>query len=357
MDAHPNKQLAQFPPQQEAAMSHPTVLRVQPLYEKPGPRRISIEQSAAHNARTGGNIAHVDAHRIQNNVVLLGTGDINKDVSPLLLEYPRASKTGPIAGEVIITANKDFFETLSDEKRTQWAKDSLDWAIAEFDYNSKGKVVSCIWHRDEEAEHLHIIVVPIVTCTTGNQYRQKITTKINYSKVLGKPRGGEKDIPPSERLWGKKQTSYADFIAERGHQLVRGVKNRRWRKHISPAEHRQKTAKAMENFQQRLDNLELEGTVTKKEVFQYTAHQISKLTSEMKKTINAQENRLEALQQVINEAAKTLQCEHPSQLSQYVKHLTIGITSIQHNPEELAQKGKAIEKSYLESEAAKEKQK
>lgn len=335
-------------------MSHPTVLRVQPLYEKSGPGKISIHQSAVHNARIGGDIAHVDKIRQNKNKTLLGSGDIVKDVTPLLTQYPKASKKGPVAGEIIITANKDFFISLSEEERYKWAKDSLAWAVTEFDGNNKGKVVSCIWHRDEEAEHLHIIVVPIIDSVSGNQYHRKTIKKINYSRVLGKPRGGEKNIPPSERLWGKKQTSYAEYMGEMGHQLIRGVKNRHWRKHTSPAEYRQKIAAEMEGFEQRLDNLELDGKITKKEAVQYAAREIAKYTSEMEKTVDAQKNLIEALEQIIHDTALSLRCSNASQLSKYARHLAIGIASIQSNPEELAQEGKEIEDTWLQKETTKE---
>lgn len=320
----------------------PAVLRVQPLYLKASSRRVSVKQAADHNARIGGDIAHIDATRTHLNQVMLGSGDIEADVLSFAQDYPRASKNGPVAGEIIATVHQDYFTDLSEEQRQKWAADSLAWALAEFDGNKKGKVVSCVWHRDEEAEHLHIIVVPIVECVSGNQYRKETITKINYAGVLGKPRVGEKGIPPAERLWGRKQTSYATFMADKGHKLVRGVKNRAWRKHKSPAQLRHELAQIIENLGREILNTPDGGMVARQKAIQYIIAQVTGGTAELRRELEATTNRAEALEQIVTEVSRMLGCETPAQLPQQARYLVYGLGCMDYFPQEVASEGRKI---------------
>lgn len=75
---------------------------------------------------------------------MLGSVNIEDDVLPDVQEYPRSSKNGPVAGEIIATVHQDYFASSNEEQRQKWAEDSLAWALAEFDGKKKGKMVSSV---------------------------------------------------------------------------------------------------------------------------------------------------------------------------------------------------------------------
>ncbi len=329
---------------------HSTVLRVQPLYEKSGPRKHSVKQAAEHNARKGGDLEHIDKSRTHLNEVLLGYCDIEKDVEDALKQYPRASKNGPVAGEIMMTANKEFFENLSEHERRKWAIHSLEWALNEFDNKGSGKVVSCHWHRDEEAEHLHITVVPIADCVVGNQHSKKTVRKINYAAVLGKPRGGEKDLPPSERRWGKKQTSYAEHMAAWGHSLVRGVKNRQNRKHKSPSTYRAELAKNLKTTTDDLVNAPQGSLVPKEKALAAAKAHCKTWQENAQRILNSAKNRVEVLEQILEDVAKTIGCPSSAELPQYAKELAHGLEYMAIKPQNVVAKGKQLLREEAEQE-------
>ena len=299
-------------------MSTPVVLRVVPIYEK-GRKQI-LTKTAGHNARTGGDLRHVDSSRTYLNRVLIGTGDDVTDVMAIVNQYPRSSRKGPIAGELVLTASEKYFREKSEAYKEQWAMDSLAWAIQEFGVE---RIAGCHWHRDEKAEHLHIPVVPVATTTIGNQHRQETITAINYSAVLGKPPGGESGLPPSERRWGKRQTGYAEFMASRGHNLIRGVRNRRlvnkapnaWKKEIELFyEGLIQKFKAMPDDGSRIE-------FSKAEIAKFIVAQVEQKTQDWVGEKQALLNQAEAVQQLLNDAAAALGCPNPAHLAQYASDL------------------------------------
>ena len=299
-------------------MSTPTVLRVQPVYEKTNGQKRTLAKTDGHNHRKDGDLKHVDPSRTHLNRTLLGTNDIVADVQNITNQYARSSKKGPICGELILTANADFFEKLSEAEKVKWAKDSLAWAIAEFDGKGQGRVANCTWHRDEKAEHLHIVVVPVASTVTGNQHRQNTITAINYSAVLGKPPGGEKNIPPAERRWGLKQTNYANFMAEMGHDLIRGVRNRKL-KNKTPTEWQIELNARFVNLIEQIESMPDRGKIefSKQEIVQFIMAQIDSKTHDLTSDQKALSNQVQSLQQALTDSAQLLGCPTPSYLPQY----------------------------------------
>ena len=321
-------------------MSTPVVLRVQPVYEKTAGRKRTLTKTRDHNSRLNGDLRHVDSNRTHLNQVLLGTGDVVTDVQVIASQYVRSSKSGPIAGEIILTANRKYFRGKSEAEREKWAKDTLTWAIQEFDGKGQGRVASCHWHRDEGAEHLHITVVPVATTTVGNQYSRKTVTAINYSAVLGKPPGGEKHLPPDQRRWGLKQTSYAEFMASCGHDLIRGVRNRK-AVNKSPSEWRAEVGRFYDGLIQQFKNMPNDGSrleFSKAEIADYIVDQVHSQTEEQQSV----KNKAEALQQLLNDAANAIGCPNVAQLAQYAGDVQTGLKSRKWSCEKAAKEGAEI---------------
>ena len=320
-------------------MSTPVVLRVAPIYERG--RKQTLAKTAGHNARTDGDLRHVDSSRTPLNRVLMGTGNDVADVQAIAGGYPRSSNNGPIAGELILTASKNYFRDKSEAYKEQWAMDSLAWVIQEF---GAERVAGCHWHRDEGAEHLHVPIVPIATTVIGNQHLKKTIIAINYSAVLGKPPGGESGLPPSERRWGKRQTGYAEFMASRGHNLIRGVRNR---KIVNQAPHEWKKEVELfyEGLTQKFKAMPDDGSraeFSKAEIAKFIVAQVAQKTRDWtgeKKTLL---NQAEAVQQLLNDASRALGCLNPAQLGTYAADVQTGLKSRKWSCEKAAREGAEI---------------
>lgn len=325
-------------------MSTPAVLRVQPVYEKTKGQKHTLAKTRDHNSRLGGDLRHVDSSRTHLNQVLLGTGDVATDVHEIAAGYSRSSKNGPIAGEIIMTAKGKFFRGLSEAEKEAWARDSLAWAIREFDKSGAGIVASCHWHRDEGAEHLHLVVVPVATTTKGNQYHRKTVTEINYSAVLGKPPGGEKHLPPDQRRWGLKQTSYAEYMASCGHDLIRGVRNRK-AVNKTPAEWRKEVELFYEDLMKKFKTMPDDGSridFSRAEISKFIVEQVAQRTVDLSGERQNILNKAEAIQQLLNDTATAMGCQNPAQIAQYAGDIQTGLKSRKWSCEKAAKEGADI---------------
>jgi len=59
---------------------------------------------------------------------------------------------------ILVTAEKDFFDKLSDEEQKDFFKESYEYLKEEYGENN---IVSAIVHMDEKTPHLHVSVVPL----------------------------------------------------------------------------------------------------------------------------------------------------------------------------------------------------
>ena len=210
--------------------THAAVLRVEPV------KMTSLAGRAAHNNRSerpsfrSDGRPHVDANRAALNQVLHGSGNAIKDVEAILEKYQMASKRSKnVAAELIITANKEYFDSISPDWRKgkytiefeQWIKQSKAFLEAEF---GEG-VASIDLHMDETAPHIHAIVVPVCTYEQGYRHGSKEVTKVHYNRVFGDDakviqQAREAENPELTKL-GKLQTKYAKSVENLG--LKRGL--------------------------------------------------------------------------------------------------------------------------------------
>lgn len=151
----------------------------------------------AHRVRKGGDLGHVDRERSGLNKRLIGDEDwanaAQRDIKEMtqemfaaelaylerrkdrkairkrLAEGPkdpwRASRHGPLR-EVILTANKDWFETTGDSdelfnsrREEDFERVAVDWLQANFGND----VIHARADRDEQAYHIHAVILPRTT--------------------------------------------------------------------------------------------------------------------------------------------------------------------------------------------------
>lgn len=136
-----------------------TVLRVAPL------KKSDIKPSSLHQERSVDEaFANYDINKSYLNRVLIGSGDIQKDVFDIVERYkhhPQAS----ICGEIVLSASPEYFDSISPEWRKGIFTPEMEkWIKAQEDYlcNKYGEgVASMVLHLDEKTPHIHAMVIPI----------------------------------------------------------------------------------------------------------------------------------------------------------------------------------------------------
>jgi hypothetical protein len=151
-------------------MPHPIVIRIEKLSS-----RAQIGARSAHNHRDHA-AASSDPLREDWNQLLLGSDDTLADVEAAL-----AAVDGPIrsnavlAVEMIITANAEWFR--ADAARTDAFRDRCMEQLQE---RYGDRLVSAIYHLDEDAPHMHAVIVPTETKPRGQ-------VKLNARGEFGGP--------------------------------------------------------------------------------------------------------------------------------------------------------------------------
>lgn len=227
----------------------------------------------AHRLRKGGDLGHVDRQRSGLNNRLLGPTDwakqaqheINqmaqeafaaeleyherrkdqKAIKKRLAEGPRnpwrASRHGPLR-EMILTANRDWFEDtddsgqlFDDKKKAGREKEFERLAVSWLQENFGSDVIHARADRDEQAYHIHAVIMPRTTvCKYGVECRQL-----------------QPSIHPMIRDYEAAQDSVGQHFAEIG--LVRGERRKQAirdalnngkeppakRRHVRPSQWRQ----------------------------------------------------------------------------------------------------------------------
>lgn len=170
---------------------YPVVLRFEGM--TPG----DLAGYEAHRLRKGGDLGHVDRQRSGLNQRLLGANDWaetaqleiqeirqemfaaeldylerrkdRKAIKQRLAEGPRdpwrASRHGPLR-EVILTANKDWFDATEDssemfnsQRETNFERAAVEWLKTNFGDD----VIHARADRDEQAYHIHAVILPRTT--------------------------------------------------------------------------------------------------------------------------------------------------------------------------------------------------
>jgi hypothetical protein len=205
--------------------SYQVVLRVAPVktvYELHG--------ATAHQKRRGDLKESIDTARSHLNEELIGTGDPEKDVVNLLPNYQKAHEKSALCAEMILTANREYFDKISPEWRKgiytdeflKWKSETVKWLKKEFPV-----IASLNLHMDEEAPHFHAFILPVATKIINYRRGSKEVTRIRYNDVFGDTaqqiNAARKAKNSELTKLGRMQTSYANAMRETG--LKRGIKN------------------------------------------------------------------------------------------------------------------------------------
>jgi len=157
---------------------------------------VQIGVVAAHNARTHP-CKSADPNRIHLNQVLVGTGDVLADAKTAIARVDGpVRKNGVLAIEIILTARASWFTevlTRCDEFRDR----SID--MSKLRYGDR--LVSAYWHLDEDAPHLHLVIVPLelkpngklkLNCRAAFGTAEALRTLQDWAGELGAPLGLER---------------------------------------------------------------------------------------------------------------------------------------------------------------------
>lgn len=192
---------------------------------------------------------HIDAERTQFNRVLWGSGDVVGDVTAMKAKYKLAHKDTTTCAEIVLTAKAEWFNEISPQWRegifTPQMQNWIDCNLAFLKSTSIG-FANAVLHLDEEAPHIHAMVVPVATY--GIRFRRggKDVTRIAYSELFGDTQqliNLSHVLENSEMTkLGRLQTTYANAMASTG--LERGIRNSNV-KHVTPGEHRKRINKKL----------------------------------------------------------------------------------------------------------------
>lgn len=218
-------------------MGHPVVLRVEPVKSITSLSRAQSHWNRHHLED------HIDSSRSKFNKILVGTGSPSVDVLVSSEKFRMANRRGAIAADLICSAGKDYFL----ENFPGWENDSsilAPWIEANMKFlkNKYGAgLSSAVLHLDEEAPHIHAMIVPLVETKIKNRYGERIETRINYTKLFGdSPKvllEARKSGSSDDTKLGRLQTEYAQSM---GHlNLERGIRKSN-KKHIKPREYRER---------------------------------------------------------------------------------------------------------------------
>jgi hypothetical protein len=170
-----------------------------------------------------------DPARTHLNECLVGNDDVQIAVGDLLKEYKKAHADSTIAGEIVLSANQEWFDEICPKWRDgiytkaflEWKELSLKWL------KQYPGLASVNLHMDEQAPHFQALILPLETKERRFRRGSKIETKIRYNAVFGDDmsvileaqRTGNSELTKCGRM----QTSYADAMKPTG--LQRGIMN------------------------------------------------------------------------------------------------------------------------------------
>ena len=206
----------------------PCVLRIAPVKEG------AIRAAHLHQTRAGGpgDSPSFDTSRRHLNRTLHGSGNVQEDVAAVLARYKKAHKDGTACAEMILTADDEFFTSISPGWRNgvytdhfkAWVRTNVEWLRRKYP-----GLASVTLHLDEHTPHIHAMVVPLDTYEQRYRRGAKMVTKIHYNRVFSDDpsliaearRTNNSELTKLGRL----QTEYAEVMRPFG--LVRGIRNSR----------------------------------------------------------------------------------------------------------------------------------
>lgn len=137
-----------------------------------------------HNLRQFKTVApNIDGEKSEGNVVLIECKDfasaINTRVGVIQLQPQQKRKIRkdcPRALEYVISASPEFFESATEEEKSDYFRKSLEYLKSR---HGNENVISAVIHNDESTPHMHVVVVPVIK-------EKKIPTKDNPTGIVEK---------------------------------------------------------------------------------------------------------------------------------------------------------------------------
>ena len=308
-------------------MSFPTVCRVA------GVKRGDVGRLTAHNARQGHIPAHVDRERIKDNQVLIGSGKPADDLRAAIegIAQARAGKTPAdeyIGAEIILSAKADYFKTLDEAGLQKWVDHSVEWLKSQqTGPEPKGKLVSVILHKDEEAPHLHAVYAPIVEISRRHPVtKEQMPAKpvLAYSKLYGDTftalaAARKAGRSHTDTKLGRMQTSYAEAVKDCG--LIRGKESMRTErdiKHVAPHLYREIKGQ-LDKSQEQIAALEQQRKMLEKKVQILNTN----WKDVKEKTLSSWDDEIKELRTIVNDLEKKQESLEKKQqsLTREVTHL------------------------------------
>lgn len=331
---------------------YPVVLRVETLKTYG-----NITCASKHNMRLGGDLSHVKPDVTHRNKLLAGSENATPVVRTLEKKYGKARKNSTLAFELVCGANQQYFASKNEAQIEAWARESLAFVQKRFGAES---VAQAILHLDEEAPHMHFIIVPLAETVRKNRYKESRKMTINYSQVLGIPRGYyPKGTTADEKRTGVLQTEYAAAMAPFG--LIRGVRNRKNPdggkvENVSPREYRDRLAKELDDLLKRLEKIDSGADsdmliISKKDVDSALHVRVQKVLHEFQTNKDALENRAQSLEQLLHETATVLGCPAPAKLPLFARDIAYYCSTLDITPEQLAVAGQEAREEAEQAKA------
>ena len=169
---------------------------------------------------------NVDPKRVNNNLLLKGSGDSIKEFEEIEKGVKRRSDS-VLGYDAVCTFSNAC--SLNKNELDKWCKKSIRWLENTF---GKDNVINVWLHMDEDTPHLHSFIVPIVIAPDGSK-------KFNAKEFTG-------GTVKCQQL----QTSYYNAVKDLG--LSRGIEGSR-AKHLSAKEYK-KRSEAIRNRLEKMDS-------------------------------------------------------------------------------------------------------
>lgn len=208
--------------------TYQVVCRVEPVKNT-----LALSGVEKHENRIGtANKASHDPSRTHLNQTLVGGGSLYEDTMEIVHKYPKAHPNSAIAAEMILTANHEWFDKISpDWRKGIYTKEFEQWRDLSLKYlrDTYPGLAHASLHMDEQAPHIHAVIVPIHTKTIKFRRGEKEVTRIRYNDVFGDDMqvivAARKANDSELTKLGRIQTAYANAMKPTG--LKRGIANKK----------------------------------------------------------------------------------------------------------------------------------
>lgn len=181
--------------------------------------------------------------------------NINEEIKKRYTGKKAIRKDAVLCTEFLFTSNKDFFETIGEEREKLYFEKSLEFLETKF---GKENIISAKVHKDESTPHLHAVIVPLHS-----------DGSLSMKKFIN----GKKDIK-------NLQDEYYEHISKDYPELFRGKSSEETKiKNLSVLEFKEKT----KFIDKKIDNLKL--NIASKQQYKECLETIKIIESNAKKKL------------------------------------------------------------------------